>query len=312
VTRHKNGTTGIVRKLCLFCRKPLTKSSATNEHVVPQWLLRQFGIGDLMVSPAGWLRGNAPARRSHPWSRLVVGDVCANCNSGWLSDLESGVKPLLPALAAGERRIGTLSDEESLVLARWAAKTTFLCQRTAGLPHIIPLDAFGALRDVPGELPAGTFVFGFQDDGDHPAPINGLQTQDWTVYAPYEDAIDITAAIRTTCKISLRLGRLHLLVAYFGASGLEPVGWHRVHHPVFPRRCRLWIDAGFKVGRVTQRRESSMVLFHVALGAALHCSPEQIARKAPPSLEELHEQFFDNYRHLDSGQKDDQPVVRIQ
>lgn len=131
------------------------------------------------------------------------------------------------------------------------------------------------------------------------------------MYAPYEDAIDITAAIRTTCKISLRLGRLHLLVAYFGASGLEPVGWHRVHHPVFPRRCLLWIDAGFKIGRVTPRQESSMVLFHVALGAALHSSPEQITRKPPPSLEELHEQFFDKYRDPDSGQKDDQPVVRI-
>jgi hypothetical protein len=42
-----------------------------------------------------------------------------------------------------------------------------------------------------------------------------------------------------------------------------------------------------------------MVLFHVALGAALHCSAEQIARKAPPVLEELHEEFFDKYKHVD-------------
>lgn len=124
------------------------------------------------------------------------------------------------------------------------------------------------------------------------------------MHAPYEDAIDMTALLRTTCKISLRIGRLHLLVAYFGTSGLEPVGWHRVHHPVFPRYCRLWIDAGFKIGRVTPRQESSMVLFHVALGAALHCSPEQIARKAPPLLEELHEEFFNKYKQLDLGIKE--------
>ena len=54
-----------------------------------------------------------------------------------------------------------------------------------------------------------------------------------------------------------------------------------------------------------------MVLFHVALGAGLHCSPEQIARKAPPVLEELHEEFFDKYKHVDAGQENDQPVVRI-
>ena len=36
----------------------------------------------------------------------------------------------------------------------------------------------------------------------------------------------------------------------------------------------------------------SMVLFHVALGAGLNCTPEQISRKAPPVLEELHERVF--------------------
>jgi hypothetical protein len=290
----RGGTTNrIVRKFCLFCRQALTKSMATNEHVIPQWLLRLFRIGDQTVSPAGWQRGKGHSRRSHPWSRLVVSDVCENCNSGWLSDLENAVKPFLPALAAGQRLLSTLTDEENLVLARWATKTAFLIQRAAGIPAIIPLDAFRSLRDGPTGLPAETFVFAFQDDGEHPVPINGLQTQDWTVHAPYEDAIDITTMIRATCKISLRIGRLHLLVAYLGTSGLEPVGWHRVHHPVFPRHCRLWIDAGFKIGGVTQRQESSMVLFHVALGVARHCSQEQLARKAPPSLEDLHEEFFD-------------------
>jgi len=63
----------------------------------------------------------------------------------------------------------------------------------------------------------------------------------------------------------------------------------------------LWIDTGFKMDRVTQRRESSMVLVHVALGAALNCTPDQIAAKAPPTLEQLHEEFFEKYRHLDEA-----------
>jgi hypothetical protein len=289
------GAGGVVRKFCLFCNQKLTKSSATNEHVVAQWLLRELQIGDQMISPAGGQRGKPPPRRTHPWSALVVSDVCAACNSGWLSDLESAMKPVLPALAAGQRAPAALSESENLALARWAAKTAFLIQRTAGVPTVIPLDAFCALRDQPSGLPAGTFVFAFQDKGDHAVPINGLQTQDWTLHAPYENAISITTAIRSACKISLRIGRLHLLIAYMGSSGLEPVGWHRVHHPVFPRHCRLWIDTGFKMERVTPRQESAMVLFHVALGAALHCSPEQLVRRAPPVLEDLHEQFFAKY-----------------
>jgi len=194
-----------------------------------------------------------------------------------------------------------LTGEESLSLARWAAKRAFLSQSTAGIPGVIPIDEFCAFRHTPGGLPAGTFVFSLQDDGEHPDPINGLQTQDWTVHAPYEDAIDATTLIRSTCKISFRIGRLHLLVAYLGSTGFGPVAWYRVHHPIFPRQCRLWFDTGFKIGRVTPRRESSMVLFHVALGAALHCTPDQIARTAPPVLEELHEEFFKKYKHLDGA-----------
>lgn len=108
---------------------------------MPRWVLREFGIADRIISPAGWQRCKAPERRTHPWSRLVVGDVCADCNSG------NAVKPVIPSLATGERAVTMLTDEENLSLARWAAKTTFLSQRTAGIPAVIPLDAFCSFRD---------------------------------------------------------------------------------------------------------------------------------------------------------------------
>ncbi len=141
-------------------------------------------------------------------------------------------------------------------------------------------------------------MFAFQDNGEHPIAINGLQTQDWTIHVPYEDALDIRDSLRTACKISLRINRLHLLVAYLGSTDLEPVGWTRVHHPLFPTRCRLWIDTGFQIHRVQPRQESSMVLFHVALGLARNCSQAQIARKRAPNLEELHEHFFAKHKEL--------------
>lgn len=291
----------IVRRYCLFCRVPLTGNNTSKEHVMPRWLLRELGIADRIISPAGWHRDRAPVRRTHPWSRLVISDVCKTCNSGWLSDLENRVKRIIPSLANAERTLAALIDDENILLARWTVKTAFLLQRTAGIPAIIPIDAFYAFAQQPSLLPLGTFAFAFQDDGEHPAPINGLQTQDWTVYAPYDEAITVNGLIRSSCKLSIRIRRLHLLIAYFGSTGLEPVCWRRVHHPLFPRRCRLWIDAGFKIDHVTPRRESSMVLLHVALGAALNCTPDQIAGKAPPALEQLHEGFFEKYSHLDEA-----------
>ncbi len=296
---RKNATAPtIVRKYCLFCTEPLTKSTSTNEHVVPQWLLRQFHVADKMIRPAGWQKGQVQLRTPHSWLNLVVSDVCAGCNSGWLSDLENAVRVLLPKLASQERRLDGLSQEEQVLIARWAVKTAFLIHRTAAIPKVIPLEVYRELRVAPAELPRRTFVFAFQDNGEHSIAINSLQTQDWTVHVTYEDALDIRDSLRGACKISLRIDRLHLLVAYLGSTDLEPVGWTRVHHPLFPTRCRLWIDAGFQIHRVQPRQESSMVLFHVALGLARNCSQAQLAGKRPPDLEELHEEFFVKHKEI--------------
>ena len=265
---------------------------------MPQWLLRHFKVADKMIRPAGWQNGQAQMRTPHSWLNLVVSDVCAGCNSGWLSDLENTAKMLLPKLASLERSLDGLSQEEQAFIARWAAKTAFLIHRTAANPKVIPQEAYRELRDAPTELPKGTFVFAFQDDGEHPVAINSMQTQDWTVHVPYEDALDIRDSLRSASKVSLRIDRLHLLVAYLGSPDLEPVGWTRVHHPLFPTQCRLWIDTGFQIQRVKPRQESSMVLFHVALGVARNCSQALLARKRPPDLEELHEHFFAKHREI--------------
>jgi len=181
-----------------------------------------------MIRPAGWQNEQAQMRTPHSWLNLVVSDVCAGCNSGWLSDLENTAKMLLPKLASQERRLDGLSQEQQVFIARWAVKTAFLIHRTAANPKVIPLEAYRKLRDTPEELPKRTFVFGFQDNGEHPIAINSMQTQDWTVNVSYEDALDIRDSLRTACKISLRIEGLHLLVAYFCSPDLEPVGWTRV------------------------------------------------------------------------------------
>lgn len=162
---NENDARGIVRNFCLFCTEPLTRARTTREHVIPQWLLRELRISDQMVSPAGWQRGKAATRRRHPWSRLVISDVCGNCNSGWLSRLEDEVKPLVTAFAHGDGGMRALAERESLTLARWATKTAFLIQRTAGISVVIPPESFEDLRNAPARIAAETFVFAYQDDG---------------------------------------------------------------------------------------------------------------------------------------------------
>lgn len=61
----------------------------------------------------------ASERGERPLRAHVNGEVCANCNNGWISSLEARAKPILTRHPLH----GRISDDEALVLARWFAKT---------------------------------------------------------------------------------------------------------------------------------------------------------------------------------------------
>ncbi|MGH2911332.1 MAG: hypothetical protein ACRDJ3_02530 [Solirubrobacteraceae bacterium] len=107
--------------ICMFCgenRKP------TREHVFPQWLARFVG-DDAGIDTYLWKLGASPVERGPYLNRLltdlVLRKVCAPCNSGWMSELETEARPLLIDLIAG--RVITLNSQVRAVLLRWALKT---------------------------------------------------------------------------------------------------------------------------------------------------------------------------------------------
>ncbi len=151
------------------------------------------------------------------------------------------------------------------------------------------------------EFPRGTFVFAFQDDNTLDNPINGFQSQDWTIHANCGAVIGLDEKLKRTTKISIRIGRLHLLVAYLGDVGLEPVGWLRVHHPLRPTHCGLWLDAGLKKERITARLESSLMLMHVSLGLGSEISQSDLHRGYTADFEERHEATFAKFTGPDPG-----------
>src|SRR5215469_6213936 len=105
---------------CIFCgKKPLTK-----EHVWPKWLrpyvphdLKNFETADAAieidsVSPKFKKIDGDPRNRA-------VRVVCAECNNGWMSQLQEAVKPLLLPLVKGESV--DLWPKRLSVLAAWCA-----------------------------------------------------------------------------------------------------------------------------------------------------------------------------------------------
>ena len=82
-------------RVCVFCRRPGQKMS--KEHLWPEWVLN--------LLPGGFANRNVTYKMddSHlgrireiqlPLFQLTVKDVCEDCNTGWMHQLEDATRPL--------------------------------------------------------------------------------------------------------------------------------------------------------------------------------------------------------------------------
>jgi hypothetical protein len=121
-----------VARLCIFCNQ----DKPTKEHVLPAWLSAVLpGGGDFNFTRQQ--EDGSVNAWSTPALNLTVKRVCGPCNHGWMSQLESRVKPLLTPLIHGQPL--TLSREEQTAIAVWATKMAIVVEQTRiGKPTIPP------------------------------------------------------------------------------------------------------------------------------------------------------------------------------
>jgi hypothetical protein len=135
------------RRTCVFCGS----APVTAEHALPQWMSKVVpGNGrftHLQIKPA------RTARRT-PMIDIRVRVVCSNCNSGWMSQLETSSMNVLSPMIRGE--VTTLSIDEQKTVAAWAVKTAIVLQAT-GPARDIPGSHARRLRER-GEAPPGVAV----------------------------------------------------------------------------------------------------------------------------------------------------------
>jgi hypothetical protein len=113
---------------CAFCRSdaPLTK-----EHLWPDWVSNVVVIpGDVTHRQRFVTAGENPTIREYsrpPW-RVKVGAVCAECNNGWMSRLESEAKRHAESILLG--RAGTTHRAAQMTLAMWATVKVLIAEYT--------------------------------------------------------------------------------------------------------------------------------------------------------------------------------------
>jgi hypothetical protein len=231
------------RTSCIACGAPLSRrgySPTTNpdgralEHALPAWLQSHLGIAyqplnhrhqgfgprALTLVPEGEVNELRIAEKSSTRTLLSDswrhGSVCGPCNGGWMSTLESSVKPVLCPLMDGQSALSDLSGNESELLTRWLLKTAFfMCDSSAGPTIIPPSHMQLAMR---GELPDGLSLLGSKNPS---AGVYGFHAdRHWLELQPLDwPSPNLESHAQRSYKFSLMLGCILLSLVYWPPLG---------------------------------------------------------------------------------------------
>jgi len=111
---------------CIFCRRTGADIKITREHTFPNWIndvLPIAVVGPDISYERTILRG-PQAGTFNTWPATAVAThtlraVCETCNTGWMAESESAVRPLIEPMIKGYN--AELTTEQQLTVATWAA-----------------------------------------------------------------------------------------------------------------------------------------------------------------------------------------------
>lgn len=249
----RNAISSVKRtKTCVFCgnsvRNKKTNRQRACEHVFPAWVLDQFGVGreSIEFSPMEAARDDGHSLqmtvqtpiRHFDLNNFLLGAVCSTCNNGWMSRLETRIKPILENLAADtSAKIG-----EQKALAKWAIKTAYVLSRYLKPP-------VGRIPEKHGQqlvgdglgLPKGVVVF-------------HRQAADWRIWFSLCMSFDIRGVdsdavqsrYQNAYKFLIQIGYAQFLVQYYPNSQIE-IGYDPTICMPLDAHVAVFADPEFRV-----------------------------------------------------------------
>lgn len=132
---------------CAFCGTPVTRVNDSKEHVLGRWLRKVDAIREnfrIEDGAGGWRFTLDHPRASPDRSAILISPprrlgskpqhslfatvkICKHCNTGWMSDLEERVKPVLVPLINGTSTV--IAAQDRRLLAQWATKTAIALEQ---------------------------------------------------------------------------------------------------------------------------------------------------------------------------------------
>ena len=160
--------------LCVFCRRdvPLTK-----EHVFPQWTQPFLGDGvgrhtHIEITPDGSIEERSHRGRA---ATVTIRSICADCNNGWMSQLEEQAKPFLLSMLRGSTQ--TYHDQGRTLIATWLVKTA-LAAGSKSDPPLPPHFYTDLRRDQRPSDNTRVWLAGTPYDAHHQTDFRPIRTHD--------------------------------------------------------------------------------------------------------------------------------------
>lgn len=124
-----------MQRTCCFCdNTPLTL-----EHVYPDWLSGYFKKGAVVINEV------IEDGVSRTWNKAIFQHkakiVCASCNNGWMSSLETEVKPILEKLVFTDEK-AEIDESQQAILSYWVQKTILILNKSTGGKFKIPVNIY--------------------------------------------------------------------------------------------------------------------------------------------------------------------------
>lgn len=192
---------------CWFCdRRAGTRSK---EHIFPQWLLRHHDAMDERVHPVRIslpLGGIVASERGErPLRAHFNGEVCADCNNGWMSALEVAATPILTQVP----RQGPIVDD-AITLSRWFAKTAV--NLNVSQPYRLLVDA-QARHGLAAGIPSGFAVHLFRSAKQN-GVFDWVQKSPDAAFCPHDQLGDMQRRMELTLVTHIRIADLVGVVVY--------------------------------------------------------------------------------------------------
>lgn len=133
----------------------------TKEHVLPAWLGRLYEGQTDFLNEATNSDGTIAYQYKSKAFDYTINDVCMDCNSGWMSQIENDVQPILTKMLREKSFV--LDKKKQQKLATWAMKTMLVANHNnppKPAEQFIPKEHYHAFYQQKQAMPDNILLLG--------------------------------------------------------------------------------------------------------------------------------------------------------